>query len=408
MNVWKKLLLLLLLLILVSQAPFAYRRYQLGRLETLINQLNSRRSANTEETDAEYVGVLHVHSFLGGHTGGNFEEIIEGAKANRLDFVVMTEHPSRDFDSAALTLKGNYGGVLFVNGNEVAFANRGRLLLVPGSEIAASGGSDTVDHFLAQLKPKDALAVVAYPQEFKSWSTSGYDGVEVYNLFTNARQINPVMMFFDGLWSYRRYPELLFARFYERPTRNLELWDQAMLESGRRLVAVAGNDAHANVGLSLNDSSGKKLLGIQLDPYERSFRLVRMHVLIPSLAPASHPPLAAESLVDALRAGHCFIAFDLFGDATGFRFLASNGIESRSQGDDVALTNSTHLIVSTPLESRIRLFRNGSVLRDQSDVSKIEFEVTEKGIYRVEVYLPQLPKSLSDQPWIISNPIYVR
>ena len=115
-------------------------------------------------------------------------------------------------------------------------------------------------------------------------------------MFTNARRINPVVMFFDGLWSYRSYPELLFANFYERPAENLKLWDEA-LASGRRLVATAGNDAHSNVGLTLNDSSGKTLLGIKLDPYERSFRLVRMHVLLPR-----EKELTAESLLAALQA----------------------------------------------------------------------------------------------------------
>ena len=40
---------------------------------------------------------------------------------------------------------------------------------------------------------------------------------------------------------------------------------------------MGGNDAHSNIGVSLRDGSGKTLLGIQLDPYETSFRLVRLH-----------------------------------------------------------------------------------------------------------------------------------
>jgi hypothetical protein len=34
--------------------------------------------------------------------------------------------------------------------------------------------------------------------------------------------------------------------------------------------------------------------------------------------------------------------------------------------------------------------------------------VSERGVYRVEVYLPQLGKPVGDKPWIISNPIYVK
>jgi hypothetical protein len=47
-------------------------------------------------------------------------------------------------------------------------------------------------------------------------------------------------------------------------------------------------------------------------------------------------------------------------------------------------------------------------VHEVSGVSKLEFAAKEKGAYRVEVYLPQLPKPVGNQPWIISNPIYVK
>src|SRR5207245_10031361 len=100
------------------------------------------------------------------------------------------------------------------------------------------------------------------------------------NLFTNTRQIRPVIMFFDGLWSYRSYADLMFANFFQRPDDNLRLWDETNVTSKRKLIATAGNDAHSNVGLSLNDSSGHQLIRVKLDPYERSFRTVSTPVLI--------------------------------------------------------------------------------------------------------------------------------
>src|SRR6185369_17056047 len=95
--------------------------------------------------------------------------------------------------------------------------------------------------------------------------------------------------------SFGSYPDLLFANFYQRPAENLNKWDYAIATTGRRLVAIAGNDAHANIGASLIDSSGKTLLGLQLDPYERSFHLVRVHVLVPK-----DQPLSSETLLGAL------------------------------------------------------------------------------------------------------------
>ena len=404
MKRWKKIALLLLSLVLLSQVPFVYRRYKLGRLRAAIDQLNLQRVASSNPGDfVEYKGVMHVHSFLGGHSTGSFADIIAAAKVNQLNFVVMTEHPSKDFDTAAMTLRGVHGGVLFVNGNEIATTNQDRLLVLPGDETAAAASSFSAADLLAQEKAKRALAFVAYPQEFKAWNAGNFDGIEVYNVFTNTRKLNYFVTLFDGLWSYRSYPDLLFATFYERPGESLKLWDDQMVASDRRLTATAGNDAHANVGLSLNDSSGKTIMGIKLDPYERSFSLVRMHVLVPR-----NNAFDTENLLSALRDGHCFISFDLFGDTTGFTFSATNGIEQRIQGDEISLGTGVHLGVNTPIKGRIVLLKNGNVVGEESAALSKEFSITEKGFYRVEVYLPQLPKPVSAQPWIISNPISVR
>jgi hypothetical protein len=366
----KFILLVVVLLLLLSQIPFAYRRYKLRRLSAAVRQLNLEH--HTTEGFTEYKGVVHVHSFLGGHSTGTFAEIIAAAQANQLQFVIMTEHTEKDFDTAAMTLKGMHGGVLFINGNEVSAANGDRTLALPGD-----------------------VSIVAYPEQFQDWSTPGLDGVEVYNVFTNARRASPVIAFFDVLWSKRSYPDLIFALYVARPDEGLRKWDQALTRT--RLTGVAGNDAHANIGVSLKDSSGKTLLGIQLDPYEISFQLVRLHVLV-----EQNKALDEASLLEAVRTGHCFIGFDFLGDTSGFAFEAGSG---KIQGDEIQLSGETRLRVRSPASGRIVIFKDGAVLSDDSGISTKDVAVTERGVYRVEVYLPQL---VATQPWIISNPIYVR
>lgn len=355
-----------LLLLFVSQVPFVYRRYKLRRLSNSIQQLNSQRTAPERNGFAEYEGVVHVHSFLGGHSDGTFSEIIAAAQANQLQFVFMTEHTEKDFDTAAMTLQGVHGGVLFLNGNEVSAGNGDRTLVL------------------------NDLSIVAYPEEFKNWDTPGVDGVEIYNVYTNSKRINPVVAFFDVLWSRRSYPELMFALYLERPNESLKKWDQALTRS--RMVGIGGNDAHANIGVSLKDSAGKTLLGIELDPYEVSFRLVRLHVLI-----EEGKALEAASLLEAVRAGHCYVGFDFLGDASGFSFEAEDTI----QGDEIAFREGMKMRVRSPLPGRIVVFKDGAVFLEENGATSREFEVKEKGVYRVEVYL------FGDKPWIISNPIYV-
>jgi hypothetical protein len=404
MKPWKKLLLLLLALFLLSQIPFAYRRYKLGRLNAAIVSLESRRQASVSDDRLfEYRGVAHVHSFLGGHSAGTFQEIIAAAHSNQLDFVLMSEHPARDFNTAEMTLKGEHGGVLFINGNEVKTVAGDRLLLFPGDSQASLDSQWSTQEVLSRRT--SGLALVAYPGEFKSWDATGFQGIEVYNVYTNARKINPLLMFFDSLWSYRSYPDLLFATFYERPSENLKKWDEMIAKNSEKFVAIGGNDSHANVGISLNDSSGKRLLGVNLDPYQRSFRLVRLHVL---LTPLHSPLLNEDDLLRAISAGNCFIGYDVFGDTSGFRFSAQDGNEKVIMGDEITLVNQVRLTISLPVTGRIMLFKDGVAIKDDNGLSKMEFVTKEKGSYRVEVYLPQLPGPVGKQPWIISNPIYVK
>jgi hypothetical protein len=404
MKRWKKIGIVLLGVIVLSQLPFVWRRYRLRRLNHAIQQLTNQRTAPaTPSRFRDFKGVIHVHSFLGGHSTGTFAAIIDAATTNGLDFVIMTEHPAKDFDSAALTLNDFHGNTLFVNGNEVSTANGDRLLLIPGDHSATVASGKSTSAVIAEQKARAGLAIVAYPAEFHSWQMAEYDGVEVYNLFTNARRVNPVVTLFDGLWSYGSYADLMFANFYDRPSQALQSWDSAMMATRRRLVATAGNDAHANVGLSLTDSSGKQIIGLKLDPYERSFRVVRTHVLL-----GMDQPLNRESLLAAIAAGHCYISFDIFADPSGFEFTAQNESGPKMMGDEIGLGSGVTLKVTLPLSARVVLFKDGAKIAEEIGMNYKEFPVSQAGAYRVEVHLPQLPHPVNAQPWIISNPIYVR
>src|SRR5258706_1960785 len=123
---------------MVTEIPLAMRRYRLRRLRNTIQQLDAARVGPPGESEfVDYQGVIHVHSSVGGHSTGNFAELIAAAKTNQLDFVIITEHPQADFDTSAMTLNETHAGVLFVNGNEVTTADGDRLLLIPGSTDAA-------------------------------------------------------------------------------------------------------------------------------------------------------------------------------------------------------------------------------------------------------------------------------
>lgn len=403
----KKVALVLLCLLLVAQLPFAYRRYRIGRLAATIEMLNAERAApRPDDPHEDHAGVFHVHSSLGGHSDGTFSEIIGGAKANRLAFVVMTEHPSASVNTAEATLKGTHDGVLFVNGSELVAATGERLFVVPGfGGPAPAAEAPDLQTLVNRARAEGRLSFVAYPGQVRDWSVSGFDGVEVYNLYTNTKEINYALLAGDALWSYWGYPELLFSTFYRRPDAELKRWDEVNASSvARRAVAVAGNDSHSNVGFGFGGENGEESFGVKLDPYERSFRVVRNRVLL-----ERGRALGTETLLDALRRGHSYIAFDLFCDAGGFRFEADNGVERKIMGDEIALAGGrVRLAARVPVRSRIVFFRDGQVVHEEREAAGKELEVERPGAYRVEVYLERLGGRAGSQPWIISNPIYVR
>jgi hypothetical protein len=230
--------------------------------------------------------------------------------------------------------------------------------------------------------------------------------MEIYNLHADAKHVNRPLIFFDALWSYRSYPHLLWTRFYKSPDANLRRLDEltATAEGKRKIVAIAGNDAHANVGLAFQDLAGHTIFALRLDPYERIFQIVRTHVLV-----ARGESLNEENLLSALAAGHAYVAFDILCDASGFRFTATNGAEEKLSGDEIARTEAgVRLRVTTPVRSRIEIIRNGQVVSEAREVAAHEWTAREAGVYRVVCYLPQLSAPLDAKPWIISNPIYVR
>lgn len=381
----KRILLIVLAILVAIQAPFVYRRYEIGRLAGKIRELNQTRSSAADPRFKEYKGIIHAHTSLGGHSTGTFDELIAAANADGLDFVIMTEHWSDAYDTSALTLNGVYGKTLFIGGNEIDTADGDRFLMIPGSEGAPSLRKLPTPQVLEELHSENRLAIVTYPEKFRSWKAD-FDGIEVFSLHTNAKKMNPFTAVFDGLWSFPKYPELMLATYFKRPDENLTKFDEAA--SKRDISLIAGTDAHSNIGFHLfGDDAGNKFLNIKLDDYATIFRLARQHVII-----ESDKPLDRETLLDALKSGRSFIGFDVLGDTTGFRF---------------GPCDADALCVNSPVSSRIVLFKDGQVI-DENTGTSLKFGPYGNGVYRIEVYLNQLGPPFDKMPWVISNPIYFR
>ena len=404
MKIVKRILLVLLILLVLAQIPFVYRRYQTGELAEKIAQLETQRTTYQDPNFKEYKGIIHAHTSLGGHSTGSFEELITAANANDLDFVLMTEHVSDTFDSAAQTLNGVYGKTLFVGGNELDTSDGDRFLLIPGGGEAAKARMSGTNAFLDAAHRENKLALVTYPERLKSWDAQ-FDGIEVFSLHTAAKSMNPITALGDLIWTYPSYPELMLAKGWTRPDANLAKFDE--IAARRPITLFAGTDAHSNIGFHLfGDDATNKPLGIKLDPYETMFRMARMHVLI-----EKDKPMDRESLIEAIRAGRFFVGFDVIGDTAGFSFVAVGaGIAhpTYAMGEEAVEPVSALKSPSWQPGWRFVAYKNGTAILDTIVVDEFSVEPQGPGTYRVEVYRNDLGPPFDKMPWIISNPIYVR
>ncbi|CAN5624174.1 hypothetical protein BH20ACI4_BH20ACI4_09950 [soil metagenome] len=401
MKRWKKITLVLLAVILAVQIPFIYNRFQTGNLADKILSLQNQRTNPVNQNYRDLKGVIHVHTSLGGHSTGGFDELIEGATGNNLDFVVMTEHTAANFDTSALTLNGFYKNTLFVGGNELDTKSGDRFLLINSDAEAALANQTETPEFLQKSHAKNQIAFITYPQDFKSWDAD-FDGIEIFSLHTNAKKMSFFTFPLDALWSYGAYPELTLAKYFARPVEHLQKYDE--IAARRKITLFAGSDAHSNLGFHLfGDDAGNKFVNFKFDDYALVFRLVRTHVLL-----EKDKPLTRENLVAALKNGHTFIGFDSLSDTGGFSFSAENGTEQKIQGDEIALQNGVRFRAAAPQISRFVIFKNGEKIFEAGENTEAVFDAREPGAYRTEVYLDALGSPFDKMPWIVSNPIYIR
>ncbi len=364
------------------------------RWRALHQELEGLRGARTTERPAapyqDFPGAIHVHSLLSHDSRGTLAEIVQGAREAGDRFVILTDHHNpRIFTQG---FEGWSNGVLVMRGSEIIKGCRGltgaacNSLLAIGVESYFDPAPLTMPQVVEQVRHMGGLAFAAHLGGFVDWDAF-LNGMEIYDILDDAvdRWWAYPKYFFDILYSFRQFPDEVFLSILDRPHRALEKWDA--LNAGRRIVAIAGNDAHQNT----------RVMGRQVDPYRLTLRFVRTHILAPALD--------REQVLAALAAGHVYIAFDSLVDATGFDFWAEDGDKRRRMmGDEMTRTPRLLLKVQVPIAGKVEMIRNGKVFRT-GEGGEMTVPVEERGVYRVEVSLRIRGRWW---PWIYSNPIYIR
>jgi hypothetical protein len=347
-------------------------------------------------------GAIHVHTKRSDGSG-TVEQVAAAAARARLQFVVLTDHgdgmrtPSRP---------AYHSGVLVVDGVEVS-GDDGHVVALglPKMPYPLAGEVRDIVEDVAQM---GGMAVAAHPGSSKPglrWTewTSPFSGLEWLNGDSESR---------DEGWSIARtlltYPFSAapsLARMLDRPDAILRRWDE--LTARRRVVGLAGTDAHARLDVRGDESAGR-LAMLPIPGYEPMFETFSMTA--PGIRLTRDADQDAAALVDAIRQGRVYSTIDALATPAAVSFSAVRGDVAWAMGDFVPPADGDielRVDANAPADSTIVLMKNGEPAATATGRSLRQVVPASPAVYRVEIQLRGAPGK-PPVPWVVTNPIYVR
>ncbi len=316
----------------------------------------------------DYRGIVDCRMRASGFDQSKLAEL---ASAAQIDFIFLGDYAQK---SADFGIGGFTNNVLFFPGATYRVGNN-------GAEIVALNIQHPLDEsrdLITQIHDQGGLALAANLAGFSSPDQYALvDTVEIYNIDRAWRASSSASLYLHAVFFGADH---FFANL-DRVPDDVAIYDRI---SGARVGLVAGVGAAPNM----------TVMGAHVGTFEQIFQLYTTHII------ASERQ--ADPMMDALRHGHAYVAFDLLGYVPNFMFFAQDGDRKVMMGDEITMTPGLKLKVEMPANAdKVVILGNGSEFASGANVSTFEYVPTGAGVYRVEAYR-------GGHPWIYSNPIYVR
>jgi hypothetical protein len=347
-------------------------------------------------------GAFHIHSTRSDGSG-SVDQIAGAAARAGLQFIIVTDHgdATRAPDAPAYR-----SGVLTIDAVELSTASGHYAVIgLPQSPYPIAGTAEDVIEDVRRLGGFGIAAHPGSPRSSLSWQAwdSGFDGLEWLNGDSEWRD-EPRLPIARALLTYLvRAPQSL-GTLLDRPDSVLSRWDS--LGRVRKVVGLAGTDAHARLGFTQRTDPDASAIHVRLPGYEVSFRALTNHVVLD--APLSgDAALDARVLLDAVRAGHVYGVIDALASPGSLLFTASSGSQFARMGDAIAIEHDVvlHAAAIAPPGTTLVLFKDGVRIQTVADAALDMNVGKSRGVYRVEAYTTGAPGGPS-VPWMVSNPIY--
>ena len=361
----------------------------------VITRTSPAVTGTVQEFDDGYedrTGVIHIHTRCSIRTGcgaqpryshdadGTFEDVVRVANAQRLDYVILTEH--NNLNALRDGLQGWHGAVLALIGMEISTRSGHYVALNVTQEIDRN--KLTAQQVIDEVNRQGGLGFIAHPYFKKArwtdWSVTGFTGAEAYNFAHDTLDENKLRL---ALWTLTSPVEPFYFSILDRPYDPLSTWDALIRQHGR-VVGIGASDAHEF-----------HAFGLKFAPYEAMFQLIRTHLLTPP------GELTDHVVYDALRQGHAYLSIELVALAKGFQFAVTDAAHILGvMGDEVPFQPGLKLVASLPTPAQLTLYKDGTPIANTIGQAW-EVPIEAPGAYRLEAFR-------HNKPWIFSNPIYIR
>ncbi|MDB9822467.1 CehA/McbA family metallohydrolase [Deltaproteobacteria bacterium] len=346
----------------------------------------------------EYLGNVHIHS-IHSDGGKNYAEIAGEAARAGLQFIIFNDH---DYLKSNLNLdnEGFYGNLLVLIGLEIGRQYHHYLAY----DLKDMAKSDNLEPqgVIDEVNKQGGFGFLAHPFEkgmpfyekstaytWKDLSVTGFTGICIWNFASRFKE--RIKTIFHGLFFLSFKNQTL-----KGPSRKtMTFWDELCQQ--RRVGAIGGSDAHG----SLFRWGPINIMPLS---YDFLLRAINIHVLLNRKINKDFKN-AKHDIYDAMREGRLFIANDRIFPSRGFKFyfISDDGSDLLMGEEDNFQTGN--LVVELPDKGEIRLVKDGDRVHSWRGMEAV-YRVTEKGVYRVEVYR-RIP-FFGWRPWIFTNPIYLR
>jgi hypothetical protein len=347
-------------------------------------------------------GAFHIHSDRSDGSG-SVAAIATAASRAGLQFIIVTDHGdgTRRPDPPAYL-----SGVLTIDGVELnTTGGHYAAFGLPASPYPIAGTPEDVIEDVRRLGGFGIAAHPGSPRPSLSWQDweASFDGLEWINADSEWRDEPRLPIARAALTYVLRAPQSM-ATLLDRPDGVFRQWDR--VAATRRVVALAGADAHARLGFRQRTDPDTSTFHVRFPGYESSFRAFSNHVVLDGPL-AGDAAADASRVINAIRNGRVYSVVDALATPGGLTFTATSGSQSAQIGESLAITGDVvlHAAASAPPGTTIVLLRDGQRVHEVSDGPLEINGGKDRGVYRVEVYTANAPGG-PPVPWIVSNPIY--